>query len=201
MGCWSGNNLVSRGTTEFIRDLFMLPAPVLTGLIFVAIPAVALFCGWMSARSLPRRLRARPIMEFNEWFEKYYPDSKLDKEIVLKVQTIMVELFHHVHPTQILPTDRFDRELALPKLALKTGVGADVDCEGVMYFLMDYGVDPKGFPVCETVAQFTEEVCTLVEGKQPRSEKPMGWFAKTVYVVIIIGLLCVIGGLLVGRIK
>ena len=84
--------------------LFILCLPVVITIVFV-LPM-------MTKRKRRRCFVGRPIMNFEDFFNKYYNVEKVNKNITCGVHKA---LSHDVgvQPTQILPSDRFSEELAL----------------------------------------------------------------------------------------
>jgi hypothetical protein len=178
----------------------MMDVMIIVG-IAVIVAAVVVASGMTSEWKLYRRLRARPIMEFDDWFEKYYPGSTLDRDVVRRFYAFMAEQAFPVHPTQILPTDRLAVDLSCTDRWYEIGIDIDL-WEVFAQFVTDYGVDPKRISTsCETVGQVAEDVCRLVEGRQPKKEEPMGLLGKVVCVAVIAALVGVVAWLLWSGIK
>jgi hypothetical protein len=93
--------------------LLVLGVPVAIGMIVI----------YISAEKRRRRVfRQRPIISLGEWFELYSPDAKGRKKEIISVILASLSANIGVYPTQLWPTDRFDKEFALRNVPLDDGL-------------------------------------------------------------------------------
>lgn len=74
------------------------------------------------AKEKRRRLfLSREVTSIEEWYDKYYADSGLDRASVISVlESFAAEVGGSVHVSQLLPTDRLAREFALTCFGVPT---------------------------------------------------------------------------------
>lgn len=81
--------------------------------LLLVIPAVLLglwFLLWRAKHIVRKRLINRPVLAFDEWYREHFSEDGPDRKITQAFLTVLSHAYS-VHPTQILPSDRFDKEL------------------------------------------------------------------------------------------
>ncbi|MEZ6190225.1 MAG: hypothetical protein R3C45_02940 [Phycisphaerales bacterium] len=79
-------------------------------LLFVLVPIATSLLYRRAQQSVKRRLKDRPIMSFDDWYNTHFDEDGPNRELTEAFLKVLSNEFA-LHPTQILPSDRFDVEL------------------------------------------------------------------------------------------
>jgi hypothetical protein len=85
---------------------------MVTTLVAVALVIVLLVLWWIPFAVRAKRFSRRPILSFDEWYDRYYANTGLRRDLVAKVVNAFAGEVG-VEPTSLQPTDRLDTELAV----------------------------------------------------------------------------------------
>jgi hypothetical protein len=93
-------------------------------LLIVGVPgtAVVILSYILAERRRTAVIKKRAVMNIEDWLKLYYPNAANQKKTV--INEILSKLAEEigVEPTQFLPSDRFDKELALKNVLLDDGL-------------------------------------------------------------------------------
>jgi len=103
--CLAAGWLMARGIlpADFTPYGLMLAAAGMLGVVYLILYA--------AKRQLRKRFLARPLLTFGKWYDEHYKEKDASPEVAERILTLVAKgIGGGVRPTQVLPTDRLDRD-------------------------------------------------------------------------------------------